>query len=161
MEWGDTLRTAGGDKTGESVQNIKKQMKRKEKKKAKSTKAWKDRIETVADKMMEKQNIRKHNLKERQKGGSDGANLSKKRIVGADAEGEEGGPEKKKRKREGPYSKIGREDEDPQGKHDKKGNTTNGGGSNGRAGFEGKKGNFINGKGKSTSSGGAKKAKGQ
>ena len=134
IEWGDTLRTASGEKGADTVEGIKKQMKRKEKKKEKSAKAWKDRIETVAGKMMEKQDIRKHNLNERKKGGKTAANLSAKRIVSeenADGEGEDG--KKKKRKREGPYANVGRKDEEADGKMSK-----------GRAGFEGKKGNFIN-----------------
>jgi hypothetical protein len=40
-------------------------MKKKEKKKAKSAKQWDDRITTVADSMLEKQRIRKHNLEKR------------------------------------------------------------------------------------------------
>jgi len=90
-------------------------MKRKDKKKEKSAKQWADRIETVAGKMHEKQDIRKHNLDQRRKGGAIGANLSSKRMVEDENEKEENGGKKKKQKREGPYSKIGRDDKEATG----------------------------------------------
>jgi len=59
---------------------LKKAIKRKAKKKAKSQEAWKTRMEQTKDKMDERQRIRNHNVKQRALGGAAGANLSKKRI---------------------------------------------------------------------------------
>ena len=107
---------------------LKKALKRKAKKKAKSQEAWRTRMEQTRDKMDERQSIRNHNMKQRALGGAAGANLSRKRIK--DAEGDDDvegstriGGDKKKRPRLGPYA----------GK--------------GRAGFEGKKQDFIKNKG--------------
>jgi hypothetical protein len=100
---------------------LKKAIKRKAKKKAKSQETWKARIQQTKDKMDERQKIRNHNIKQRPLGGAAGANLSKKRIKDDEGgEGVEAGTEKKKRARLGPYSSKGRE------------------------GFEGKKTDFIN-----------------
>ena len=95
---------------------LKKAIKRKAKKKAKSQEVWKARMEQVKDKMDERQQIRVHNISQRKLGGAIGANLSKKRIV----DNEQKDEEVKKRPRRGPHSS--------------------------RAGFEGKKQDFINGK---------------
>ena len=104
-----------------STNLLKKAIKRKAKKKAKSQEAWNSRVEQTKEKIDERQKIRTHNIKQRAIGGTTGANLSKKRIKDDDNEngGEEGGKDKKKRPRLGPYSKS-------------------------RAGFEGKKADFIN-----------------
>lgn len=102
---------------------LKKAIKRKVKKKAKSQEAWKSRMDQTQEKMDEKLRVRSHNMKQRSIGGAAGANLSKKRIKDDDkGTGEEGGAgsDKKKRPRLGPY------------------------GSNSRPGFEGKKVDFIN-----------------
>ncbi len=107
---------------------LKKAMKRKVKKKAKSQEAWKSRMEQTRDKMDERQRIRSHNIKQRSLGGAAGANLSKKRIKDdvvlddKDASDATGAKDKKKRPRLGPYSKN----------------------ASSRAGFEGKKQDFIN-----------------
>jgi hypothetical protein len=136
IEWGDALKAATGERVRDDPAMIKKAMKRKEKKKAKSAKMWEARIETVADSMTEKQKIRKHNLEKRKLGGEEGMHLSSKRIKDEE--------EEKKRKRLGPHAMKGRDD-----KHDKGGDGDGkakaGGGRNG-AGFEGKKDGFINGK---------------
>ena len=109
--------------SGERLKNdpnkIKKAMKRKANKKAKSALAWKSRMDKTKDAMKDRQKIRRHNLDQRKLGGVDGANLSKKRInkdendVGVEVNG-------KKRRRMGPYAEKN------------------------RAGFEGKKQGFIN-----------------
>ena len=104
---------------------LKKALKRKVKKKAKSQEAWKSRMDQAKEKMDERQRIRSHNIKQRSFGGAAGANLSKKRIKDDDAgaDGTEGDKvDKKKRPRLGPYSKN----------------------ASSRAGFEGKKQDFIN-----------------
>lgn len=107
-----------GENTKESNPTLlKKAIKRKVKKKAKSQEAWKSRMEQTKEKMDERQRIRTHNVKQRALGGAAGANLSKKRIK--DDLAQEDSTESKKRPRLGPYSK-------------------------GRAGFEGKKQDFIN-----------------
>ena len=66
---------------------LKKALKRKAKKKAKSQEAWRTRMEQTRDKMDERQSIRNHNMKQRALGGAAGANLSRKRIK--DAEGDD------------------------------------------------------------------------
>mmetsp|Transcript_52113 Transcript_52113/g.62713 ORF Transcript_52113/g.62713 Transcript_52113/m.62713 type:complete len:437 (+) Transcript_52113:38-1348(+) len=134
MEWSDAFASADGQ-VRKDPEKIKKAMKRREKKKAKSTTAWKSRLSQQDEKISEKQKIRNHNLTQRKKGGVAGSNLSSKRIKDVDSTtGEEinksdvkgdasaGG----KRRRMGPHS----------GK--------------GRAGFEGKKQDFINKKGGSS-----------
>lgn len=126
--WGDTLKAADGEIIRDDPEKIKKAMKKKEKKKAKSAKQWEDRITTVADSMLEKQRIRKHNLDKRKLGGAEGANLSSKRIADDDKDEEEGGSKKGKKQRLGPHS------------------------GNGRDGFEGRKGDFITSGGGSSSS---------
>jgi len=118
IQWGDTLKAAGGESMKESNPALlKKAIKRKAKKKAKSQEAWKSRMEQTKEKMDERQRIRSHNVKQRALGGAAGANLSKKRIK--DDKAEEDNTETKKRPRLGPYGKS-------------------------RAGFEGKKQDFIN-----------------
>ena len=133
IEWGDALKTAEGKNIRKTTDPklIKKEMKKRAKKKAASAKTWGDRVEQVKDQKDKRQQIRSHNLDARRQGGSVGANLSSKRIKGAD-DGEDGG-EKSKRRRLGPHSDQGRN----------------------RAGFEGKKQGFING----DSSGGSEKGK--
>ena len=76
---------------------LKKAIKRKAKKKAKSQEAWKSRMEQTKEKMDERQRIRSHNVKQRALGGAAGANLSKKRIK--DDKAEEDNTETKKRPR--------------------------------------------------------------
>lgn len=102
---------------------LKKAIKRKAKKKSKSQEAWKSRMEQTKEKVEERLKIRNHNIKQRSVGGAVGANLSKKRIKDDqdNAVDDEGGKDKKKRPRLGPYST-----------------------SKSRAGFEGKKADFIN-----------------
>mmetsp|Transcript_4014 Transcript_4014/g.5825 ORF Transcript_4014/g.5825 Transcript_4014/m.5825 type:complete len:406 (-) Transcript_4014:35-1252(-) len=118
IQWGDTLKAASGQSMKESNPTLlKKAMKRKARKKAKSQEAWKSRMEQTKEKMDERQRIRSHNVKQRALGGAAGANLSKKRIK--DDVAEEDNKETQKRPRLGPYGKS-------------------------RAGFEGKKQDFIN-----------------
>ncbi|GMH54385.1 hypothetical protein TrST_g10533 [Triparma strigata] len=93
--WGDAMKEANGVRVRDDPAMIKKAIKRKEKSKAKSAAKWADRITTVADSMMDKQKIRKHNLEKRKLGGKVAANLSHKEI--RDEEGEE----KTKRRRLG------------------------------------------------------------
>jgi len=131
MKWGDTLKVADGTRTNNDPALLKKAIKRKAKRKAKSQKSWKTRMEGVKTKMDERQNIRQHNIGQRKLGGAAGANLSSKRI---DDGNEDGRDDKGKRPRLGPHS----------------GNTA-------RPGFEGKKQEFINksggsGKGKKSAS---------
>ncbi|GAX18702.1 hypothetical protein FisN_10Hh084 [Fistulifera solaris] len=81
MQWSDTLKEADGQRVKSDPSKIKKVLKRKAAKKAKSQKAWKTRLEQVKEKKDERQTIRNHNLDARKKGGAIGANLSKKKIV--------------------------------------------------------------------------------
>lgn len=118
--WGDAIKEASGERVRDDPALIKKALKRKSKKKAKSAEAWKSRMEQAKVKMDERQNIRSHNLDKRKIGGATGANLSKKRIEIEDQVNIDSSDKKKKRGRLGPHS----------GK--------------GRAGFEGKKHDFIN-----------------
>ena len=127
----DTLKAADGEIIRDDPEKIKKAMKKKEKKKAKSAKQWEDRITTVADSMLEKQRIRKHNLDKRKLGGTEAANLSSKRIAEDDDAKGEGGS-KGKKQRMGPHSGKGRD------------------------GFEGRKGDFITSGGGSSSGKGGK-----
>lgn len=113
--WGDTLKEATGERIRDDPKQIKKAMKRKLTKKAKSAQAWKTRIDKTKDSMLERQQVRQHNIGQRKVGGAAGANLSKKRIVTQEEEGEG-----KKRRRMGPHAEKS------------------------RAGFEGKKQGFIN-----------------
>lgn len=123
IEWGDALKTAEGKNIRKTTDPklIKKEMKKRAKKKAASAKTWGDRVEQVNEQKDKRQQIRSHNLDARRQGGALGANLSSKRIKGADDD-EDGGA-KSKRRRQGPHSDQGRN----------------------RAGFEGKKQGFING----------------
>lgn len=112
--WSDTLREADGVKNVDAdPAAIKRAMRQKARKKAKSAKAWSDRSHQSRNASVERQRIRDGNLDRRKKGGATGANLSRKRIVDEDADGG------KKRRRAGPHA-------------DKT-----------RAGFEGKKKGFI------------------
>ena len=123
----ETIHTNSGTTTKDTDPALlKKAIKRKFKKKEKSQKAWKSRMEQTRESIDERQKIRGHNLDQRRIGGATGANLSKKRINDEDGKGADdskGGttePGGKKRARLGPHA----------GK--------------GRAGFEGKKQDFIN-----------------
>lgn len=137
MQWGDALKAANGEKVRDAdTTNLKKAIKRKAKKKARSADAWKSRTDQTQGKIDERQSIRNHNLKQRGIGGNAGANLSSKRIKEAEAgDGTGAGGEKPKRARQGPHA-IG------------------------RAGFEGKKQDFIN-KGKEKGGASKKNAKSQ
>jgi hypothetical protein len=86
--WKDTLQEADGQRVKDDPMKLKKALKRKEVKKAKSKKAWKSRMENVSDAAQSRQKIRQHNLSARKAGGQSGANLSKKKIADA---GEDGG----------------------------------------------------------------------
>lgn len=131
LEWGNAFKAADGTRSNSDPALLKKAIKRKAKKKAKSQKSWKTRMEGVRTKMDERQKIRQHNIGQRKLGGAAGANLSSKRIDNADdAKDDSKG---NKRPRLGPHS----------------GNTA------ARPGFEGKKQDFINsagGKGKKAAS---------
>jgi hypothetical protein len=132
LEWGDAIRVASGTVKARNMDTtiLKKAIKRKAKKKAKSVESWKSRMDQTRDSMDERQKIRDHNISQRAKGGNDGANLSSKRIKEDDdkAGGGEGGKDRAKRPRLGPHA--------------------------GRAGFEGKKQDFINKGGASSGGGG-------
>ena len=120
----NTLSGAASRKTSDP-KLLKKALKRKAKKRAASTKAWRARLDQTKDAADKKQQIRAHNLGQRKLGGAAGANLSSKRI--AEPEGEDG-DKKEKRRRAGPHAN--------------------------RAGFEGKKNGFINGNGAGSGGGG-------
>lgn len=77
--WGDTLKEASGERVKDDPNQIKKKLKQKAAKKAKSQKAWKSRTAAVSQQADERQKIRSHNLTQRKLGAS--VNLSKKRIV--------------------------------------------------------------------------------
>lgn len=80
IAWGDTIKEATGQRVKDDPAKIKKALKRKASKKLKSAKAWKTRMDATQQKMDERQKIRNHNLSRRKMGGSEGANLSSKRI---------------------------------------------------------------------------------
>merc|ERR1711957_44822 len=125
IDWGDTLKAADGTRSNVSDPALlKKAIKRKAKKKAKSQQGWKTRMVGVKTKMDERQKIRQHNIGQRKLGGAKGANLSSKRI---DDGNDDGRDDAGKRPRLGPHS----------------GNTDTA-----RPGFEGKKQQFINKGGK-------------
>jgi len=115
MEWGDAFKQANGVRVRDAPDKIKKAIKQKAKKKAKSAAAWKSRTKDMKEKQNERQQIRRHNLDKRKKGGVLAANLSKKKIVDL-----EGARESEKKKRTGPHA------------------------AKGRAGFEGRKADFLN-----------------
>eukprot|EP00429_Kryptoperidinium_foliaceum_P081497 CAMPEP_0176233354 /NCGR_PEP_ID=MMETSP0121_2-20121125/25777_1 /TAXON_ID=160619 /ORGANISM="Kryptoperidinium foliaceum, Strain CCMP 1326" /LENGTH=385 /DNA_ID=CAMNT_0017572737 /DNA_START=41 /DNA_END=1194 /DNA_ORIENTATION=- len=79
--WGDTIKEASGDRVKDDPAKLKKALKRQATKKAKSSKAWKSRMDQTQQKIGERQKIRQHNLTKRKQGGAAGANLSSKRIV--------------------------------------------------------------------------------
>lgn len=81
IQWADTLKEADGQRVKDDPAKLKKAIKKKAAKKAKSQKAWKSRMEQTAAAKDEKQTIRQHNLAARKQGGAVGANLSKKKIV--------------------------------------------------------------------------------
>jgi hypothetical protein len=89
--WKDALKEADGVRVRDDTGKIKKALKRKASGKAKSQKAWQSRMDQQHEQSKNRQNIREHNLKQRRKGGADGANLSKKRIVDKTAEEAKGG----------------------------------------------------------------------
>lgn len=117
--WGEAMKTAEGTKVRKTndPKLLRKALKKKVKKKTASAKAWNVRLDQAKEAATKRQNIRSHNLDQRKLGGSDGANLSSKRIKEVDGVGEDG--KKEKRKRQGPHAN--------------------------REGFEGKKSGFING----------------
>jgi Surfeit locus protein 6/60S ribosome biogenesis protein Rrp14 len=84
--WKDALKEADGVRVRDDTTTIKKALKRKAASKAKSQKSWQSRLDQQQDQAKNRQNIREHNLKQRRKGGADGANLSKKRMVDKSAE---------------------------------------------------------------------------
>lgn len=81
IQWKDALKEADGVRVRDDTTKIKKALKRKAVSKKKSQKAWKSRMEQQQEHSKNRQTIRQHNLKQRTRGGSAGANLSKKRIV--------------------------------------------------------------------------------
>lgn len=81
LQWSDAFQEADGKRVKDDPTKLKKAIKRKAVKKAKSQKAWKSRLDQVNAAQEEKQSIRNHNLNARKQGGKVGANLSKKRIV--------------------------------------------------------------------------------
>jgi DNA excision repair protein ERCC-4 len=91
MQWVDMFKEADGTRVKDDPAKLKKALKRKAAKKAKSQKAWKARLEQASDKMAERQQIRQHNLSARRKGGRAGANLSKERISNEDEPGDSSG----------------------------------------------------------------------
>lgn len=118
MEWGEVLREAANtSKQPSDPKLIKKALKRKEKQKASSSKAWEARTKQTEKSMSERQKIRSHNLEKRKLGGSIAANLSKRKIVEEVQDKEVGFT---KRRRMGPHTHKN------------------------RAGFEGKKQEYIN-----------------
>jgi hypothetical protein len=96
IAWGDVIKEATGERVKDDPSKIKKALKRKASKKLKSAKAWKTRLDSTQQKMDERQKIRNHNLSRRKLGGSDGANLSSKRI---ETEPKTGGEDKTKSRR--------------------------------------------------------------
>lgn len=101
MEWSTVLKEADGERVKDDPAKLKKALKRKAAKKAKSQKAWKARLEQQSDKQKERLAIRQHNLNARKQGGKVGANLSKKKIVTADEDGGEGEKQGRRRSRAG------------------------------------------------------------
>lgn len=81
IQWKDALKEADGIRVRDDTTKIKKALKRKAASKAKSQKAWKTRMDQQQEQGKNRQNIRQHNLQQRKRGGAEGANLSKKRIV--------------------------------------------------------------------------------
>lgn len=84
IAWGDTIKEAAGERVKDDPAKLRKAIKHQVAKKAKSSKAWKSRMEQTKEKMGERQKIRNHNIAQRKLGGSAAANLSKKRIVTED-----------------------------------------------------------------------------
>ena len=80
IQWGTAIKEASGERVKDDPAKLKKALKRQEAKKSKSAKAWKSRMDQTKAKMDERQKIRNHNLGKRKLGGSEGANLSRKRI---------------------------------------------------------------------------------
>jgi hypothetical protein len=78
--WTDTLKEADGQRVKDDPAKIRKALKRKVAKKAKSTKQWQSRTAQVQKSQQDRQKIRTHNLDARKKGGQAGANLSRKEI---------------------------------------------------------------------------------
>ena len=89
MQWSDTLKEADGQRIKDDPNKLKKAIKRKAAKKAKSQKAWQSRTAQVDKKLQDRQKIRQHNLQARKQGGQAGANLSRKEIRTADSNGGE------------------------------------------------------------------------
>jgi DNA excision repair protein ERCC-4 len=99
IQWGDTIKEATGERVKDDPAKLKKAIKHQAAKKAKSSKAWKTRLEQTREKMGDRQKIRNHNLNQRKLGGSSGANLSSKKIK--DDEGKKAGEPKKRLSRAG------------------------------------------------------------
>jgi hypothetical protein len=81
MQWKDVMQEADGKRVKDDPSKLKKVIKRKAAKKAKSQKAWKTRVEQTVAKKDDRQKIRTHNLNARKEGGQAAANLSSKRIA--------------------------------------------------------------------------------
>jgi hypothetical protein len=94
MLWGDAIKEATGERVKDDPAKLKKAIKHQAAKKAKSSKAWKTRLEQTREKMGDRQKIRNHNLNQRKLGGSAGSNLSSKKIATEDK-----GDKKEPRKR--------------------------------------------------------------
>jgi len=86
--WKDTFQEADGHRVKDDPAKLKKALKKRAAKKAKSAKAWKSRMEQQSQAASDRQAIRQHNLSARKQGGAVGANLSRKRIVTANSPGE-------------------------------------------------------------------------
>jgi hypothetical protein len=91
MLWSDTLKEADGQRIKEDPAKLKKMMKRKAAKKAKSQKAWQSRTAQLDKKLQDKQKIRQHNLQARKQGGQVGAHLSSKEIRSPSTDNEDQG----------------------------------------------------------------------
>lgn len=81
IQWADTFKEADGHRVKDDPKKLKKVLKKKAAKKAKSQKAWKARMENTVAAKDQRQKIRQHNLSARKQGGKVGANLSRKKIV--------------------------------------------------------------------------------
>jgi hypothetical protein len=81
LQWGSAIKEASGERVKDDPSKIKKALKRQVAKKSKSAKAWKSRMDQTQQKKDDRQKIRNHNLNKRMEGGSQGANLSSKRIA--------------------------------------------------------------------------------
>lgn len=124
LQWSDTFKEADGVRVKDDPAKLRRAVKRREAKRAKSQKAWKTRMEQQSEKAKNRQQIRQHNLQTRKQGGAAGANLSRRKI--ADAEN----PEAKKKVGGGRAGFEGRK----QGFLNSPKETAAGGGAGGKAG---------------------------